>query len=481
MAVTDADNLNAVRSRWRLLARLQALLASEHAGAKRMAGTAFVIRVVGAAVVFLTQVLLARWMGGFEFGTYVYAWTWVLLVGDIIHLGLPLTAQRYIPEYTERKQLDRLRGFLLGSRWLVFAIGTAVAVVGAAAVHVLSRYVDSHAIVPLYLACVALPFYTMSNMLDGMARSYDAINIALLPQFVLRPVLLIGVMAAAHLSGFMTDASTAMVAFAFATWASTLFQLFMLSRIIGRSVPRGPRAYDIREWIATSIPIIAVWAFFTLLTYTDVIVLRHFRTAEEVAHYYAAAKTLALVAFIYFSVAAATAHRFAVYHVSNDRAGLAKFAHSTIQWTFWPSLVGTALLLALGKPILWLFGANFTQAYAFMFIMAIGLIARASVGPAERLLNMMGEQRMCALVYACAFGVNLALAIMLAPHFGGAGAAVATTAGIMVESVLLFMVAKRRLGLHLFIWQPRTGQAAPSAAGRLQRTDQGARPAERVP
>ena len=58
-----------------------------------------------------------------------------------------------------------------------------------------------------------------------------------------------------------------------------------------------------------------------LLTYTDVLVLRQFRPPEEVAHYYAAAKTLALVAFIYFSVSAAVAHRFAAYHVAGDRAG----------------------------------------------------------------------------------------------------------------------------------------------------------------
>ena len=67
-------------------------------------------------------------------------------------------------------------------------------------------------------------------------------------------------------------------------------------------------------------PIFVVWAFYMLLTYTDVLVLRQFRPPEEVAHYYAAAKTLALVTFIHFSVAAAVAHRFAAHHVSGDGA-----------------------------------------------------------------------------------------------------------------------------------------------------------------
>ena len=452
MALTETKDLPARRPFFRLPARVQAGLAGEHAAAQRMAGAAFAIRVGGAVIIFLSQVLLARWMGGFEFGIYVYAWTWVLLVGDIIHLGLPITAQRYVPEYTQRGELDRLRGFLSGSRWVVFATGTAIAILGAVAVRALDPWLDRHTILPLYLACVALPFYTLSNMLDGLARCYNAVHIALLPPFVLRPLMLIAVMAAAHASGFMTDATTAMVAFAVATWAATLLQLVMLDRRLGNSVPAGPRNYDLGGWLATSIPVLAVWAFYTLLTYTDVLVLRQFRPPEEVAHYYAAAKTLSLVAFIYFSVAAAAAHRIASYHVAGDRDALVAFASTTVRWTFWPSLVATAFVLALGKPMLWLFGPNFGDAYPLMFILAVSLIARAAVGPAERVLNVMGEQRGCALVYACAFAINLAGAVVLAPRLGGLGVAIAMATAVVAESVLLFVVAKRRLGLHLFIF-----------------------------
>src|SRR5262249_28094361 len=155
---------------------------------------------------------------------------------------LPLSAQRYIPQYTQRDQLDRLRGFLFASRLLVFAIATATALLGAIAVHVFVAYFDSHAIVPLYFACVALPFYALSAMLDGVARSYNAVNIALVPQFVLRPIIMILVMGGAHLSGFTIDATTAMTAFAFATWATTLLQLWMLHRRVAQSVPTGARS-----------------------------------------------------------------------------------------------------------------------------------------------------------------------------------------------------------------------------------------------
>jgi len=70
---------------------------SDRSRAQRAAGTAFLIRVVSAALVYLTQALLARWMGSFEFGVYVYVWTWVLLLGGVVDFGLASSAQRYIP------------------------------------------------------------------------------------------------------------------------------------------------------------------------------------------------------------------------------------------------------------------------------------------------------------------------------------------------------------------------------------------------
>ena len=39
---------------------------------------------------------------------------------------------------------------------------------------------------------------------------------------------------------------------------------------------------------------------------------------------------------------------------------------------------------AFGKPLLWLFGSDFTAGYPAMFVVAIGLLARSAIGPVER-------------------------------------------------------------------------------------------------
>ncbi len=72
-----------------LIARVLGLFAgtSDHSVARRGAATAFGIRVAGAAVAFLSQIVLARWMGRHEFGIYVYVWTWLLLLGSLVRSG----------------------------------------------------------------------------------------------------------------------------------------------------------------------------------------------------------------------------------------------------------------------------------------------------------------------------------------------------------------------------------------------------------
>ncbi|MES1154845.1 MAG: polysaccharide biosynthesis C-terminal domain-containing protein, partial [Pseudorhodoplanes sp.] len=206
------------------------------------------------------------------------------------------------------------------------------------------------------------------------------------------------------------------------------------------------------NWFALSVPMFAVDSLYSMLMYVDVLVLKQFRSLQEIAIYYAALKTLSLVAFVYFAVSAASAHRFAEYHVAGDRTRLELFLRDAVRWTFWPSLGATALLLIAGWPMLWLFGNAFTAGYPLMFIFAIGLMARASIGPAERFLVMLGEQRACALVAAAAFVVNLILCLILVPYFGAQGAAISITIAFVLESFLLFQVARRKLGFHIFVF-----------------------------
>ncbi len=421
----------------------------------RLAGTIFLIRVVSAAMAYAAQILLARWMGGSDYGVYVYVWTWVLLLGSMLDFGFAISAQKIIPEYRASGEHALLRGFVSGSRWGTLLASGLIALALAGLVTALSPWIDQATIVPLYIGCLTLPAFVVANTQDGIARSHDWMRLALAPQFIVRQSLIIGFTAGAFALGFKLGAVAAMAASCAAVWVAMIGQMVVLNRRLAGQISPGPKAYDFRGWFATSLPILMVEGFYLLLSYTDILVLQQFRSAEEVGVYFAVIKTLALVSFIHYAMSATTAHRFTEYHAAGDKARLSAYVAHAIKWTFWPSLAATIALLAMGKPLLWLFGPQFVAGYDIMFIAAIGLVVRSVIGPVERLLNMLGQQKVCALAYALAFVINLVLCIALVPRFGGHGAAAATSVALVFETVLLFWVTRRRLGLHVLAFGNR--------------------------
>lgn len=425
---------------------------SEASLTKRLAGTIFIIRVISAGLAYAAQILLARWMGTSDYGVYVYVWTWVLLLGSMMDFGTSASAQKIIPEYRASGDDALLRGFLIGSRWMTFIVSSLVSLLLAYLVTMLSPWLDPASVMPLYLGCLILPAFVVANMQDGIARSHDWMRLGLMPQFIVRQSLIIGFTAGAFVLGFRLSATIAMLASAAAVWFAMIGQMIVLNRSLGSVVTSGPKAYDFRGWLSISLPILLVESFYLLLSYTDVLVLQQFRPSEEVGIYFAVIKTLVLVSFIHYAMSATTAHRFTEYHAAGDRERLAAYVAHAIKWTFWPSLAATLVLLALGKPLLWLFGPQFVTGYSIMFIAAIGLVVRAAIGPVERLLNMLGHQHACAGAYALAFGMNVALCFALVPRYGGHGAAAATSISLVFETILLFWIVRQKLGLHVLVF-----------------------------
>jgi O-antigen/teichoic acid export membrane protein len=426
------------------------LLGHALATSERLINSDIRTRIAAAALIYVADIILARWTGAREFGIYVYVWAFLLLLSDLLPLGFSSAAQHFIPEYIRDRMLQHMRGFIQSSRWIVFGVGALAALACAAIIDTKPEWFDAYEVLPLYLACITLPFFAISNLLNGIARACNLNVIAPIRPFILRPTLFLILIVEAYAFGAPPDAVTAMTAGMVAVLATSIVELLLLDRQLTRSLGEGPRCLDLRGWLRASSPAVFIWGFYTLITYTDIILLQFLRPPEDVALYHAASKTLAFVAFIYLAIDAAIAHRFTEQSLSGDPAELSRFMKDASRWTFWPSFAGVVLMLLLGIPLLWLFGPGFTAGYPLIGILAIGLLARTAVGPAERLLTMLGNERVCGYVYASAFAVNVGICLTLIPQLGVMGAALGTTGALITEAALLFIIMRRRLQVPLF-------------------------------
>ncbi len=430
----------------------------DRAMSQRTALFAFSIRIVSALIAYVSQVLLARWMGEYEYGIFVVVWVGAVILGGLACFGFQTLVIRMVPEYQSKGSLSELRGIVFASRFYSMATATLIAVFGVAGTYYFQHALQNYYILPFYLAAICLPMLALSEVQDGVARAFNWPHVALTPTFLVRPILILLTMGVALYWGFAASATTALAATIIATWLATLWQLLLLKRRLDNTIPAGKKVTHPLMWASIAVPIFLVEGFFNLLTNVDILMVGHFMEPEKTGVYFATVKTLALVHFVYFAVKAGAAHRFAQYKSSGDTVAYHSFIADTIKWTFWPSLAMCILLLAVGKYLLLLFGANFASGYPLLFVLVVGLVARAAVGPAESVLTMSGEQNVCAAIYAITLIVNIVLNLTFIPQYGLYGAAMATSAALVFEAIALYAITLRRLNVHMFIF-PRHPRA----------------------
>ncbi|WP_112814512.1 lipopolysaccharide biosynthesis protein [Brucella pseudogrignonensis] len=437
--------------------RVDAILlgSGPQADAQRASLLAFSVRVASAAIALISQVILARWMGEFQYGIFVLVWLSMIIIGDLACFGLHTTIIRYVPEYVQRNLFNPLRGILYAGRLFALGSATAIALFGAVLLLLLKDRIETYYLIPFILGFICLPMIALGNMLDGIARSRTWIMMALTPSYIIRPLLVLIFMIAAHAASLPSTATTALGVSIAATWATTVGQWLMLDRSLKRDIPSGQREILFAQWMKVALPIFLVEGFFFLLINVDVLMVGHAMDPQHVAIYFAATKIMALAHFVYFAVKASVAQRYSDLLHSGDHAEFASFAEASTRWTFWPTLFLGLFILALGYPLLMLFGSAFTEGYPLLFILIIGVIARASVGPAESLLNMSGKQNICALLYAVTLAVNVGLNLVLIPRFGLMGAAFSTAFAMLLEAILLSTAVHKTMHITMFILIPR--------------------------
>lgn len=420
---------------------------------QRDALLAFAVRCASAAVLYLSQIALARWMGAGEYGIYVFVWTCVLLLGGLSHLGFNLSIIRLIPVYREAGDLPGLRGLVHGGGLFAFGMGTLVALLGAAGLAIFSADVSDHYRLAAYMALVCVPLYALTDIQDGIGRGHGWIAAALVPPYVLRPLLILTGMSIAFALGLPMVAATAAQCAIIATWASGLIQAVFINRGVAAAYGAGARTYAPKAWLAASLPLLAISGCEILLQNTDILVLSRYTSPADVAIYFASAKTMSLIMFVHYAVGSAVANRFASLKQRGDDAGLRACVRDAVNWTFWPSLAAAVIILALGRPLLSLFGPGFEAGYPVMAILVAGFLTRSAMGPAEFLLNMLGEQKRCAAVMAVAAALNIGLNLALVPVYGIIGAALATAASLITAALANAWVARTRLGIDVAIWR----------------------------
>ena len=422
---------------------------SEKAKSTRSAMLAFAIRLGSAAFIYLSHIILARWLGSREFGIYTYAWTWVIILGSISTLGFSMVMVKNLPIYLKRERVSDYLGLMFFGRYLSFFIAILITIIGIYGVQMFSGSVQTGIAFPLMLALICVPLFAIVDVQEGISRANDWIYLGLLPNYLLRPVLILIFFFIMVYFGFARDASSIMMACIIASGLTALVQLILVEINIAKKVTKVKKTFLAKPWLALAFPLLLTDSFMIFITNTDIVMMEYFLLPEDIAVYFAAVKTTLLAAFIYYAADVASASKFAEYWDDDNREKLTKAINHSVTMTFLPSLVASLGIMLVGYWFLAAYGEEFTRGYMVIVILSIGAILRAATGPTEWMMTMMGQQKTVLWTTGVAAVVNIILNFLLIPIWGLEGAASATA--ITMAGVALFLFVQVRRGLKIAI------------------------------
>jgi O-antigen/teichoic acid export membrane protein len=418
----------------------------------RSAIVALTIRIVSAAVAYLSHVMLARWLSIDQYGLFATVWTWLLIVGGTLPLGLNVAVIGQLPRYFKAGDIAHARGLAVSAVGLTLALSGLVAFVGIALIAWQPAMVPDSLAPLAVLAICCLPLIALSEISEGLARAMGWIGSALVPTYIARPLLILAFGGALYASGADLNAATILGCALCATAATALTQAGWIAMRLLQIARPGPATTDLRPWLILSAPMLVTEVSEMLLASLDLFFVAAWVGAGDAGLYFAAQRSIALVAFVNFAVGAATANTVAA-SVGN-RTLLAQEVRRAATLSFWPSLAGALALVAASPYLLLLFGPEFAEGTVIVAILAAGFVARSLVGPAELLLNVVGAARACAVILTSHLVLAFALNVLLVPTFGAIGAALAAAMTMISLSLSFAAYAWFRLDLVMMPSSP---------------------------
>ncbi len=429
----------------------------------------FLCRIGGAAATFLTQLLLARWMGAAQLGSYVLAFSWLTLLSAVPVGGYNAAAVRFIGQGLANEQYGYARGYIGHAITITLFSSTAMALMAATGIILFPGFPLEIQML-FFFAIAGVPLFAIMRVNSGIAMATSRFALGYLPGNIIRPILFLALIWLIWLQDISLTADLAMqlqflVLIVLAVLTSVL--MWLSTR---RLLTPEPSIKDTKTWNRAAMPLLGVTLFSNYFQQITVIVSGFFLASADIGIYNVGYRVAMLISFTLVAVDAFTAPALSRYYYTDNRDELLREIRYSTALRFGISLTAVMFLIFFGDWVLNLFGPEFIQGHAIMILLALAQLAHAAVGPATRLLAISGHQKQSMYASAAALILWLSLTALLMPVYGIVGVAVAVFVALTAWAAVLRQVMVRYLRISILI-VVRDLEQKPQAANAVNTAD----------
>lgn len=403
----------------------------------------------GIALVFGSNIVLARLLGSAHYGVYSFGCVIASIGAVIAMFGFGSSSVRYLPAYLREEDYPRQRGFVLlnagGAVVTGLFSGGCVCLVSLLVSDLDLRGIAVPVGALIAVLCVA---GALTEVMRALTWSIHAIAFS---------SLIVPVISAA--SAYVLYLSTGLDA-KDGLWVavgSNVVGLLLQAATFWRRINRGAFAtaaprFEFRRWISTGLPITFAFAVSLLAFYCETAVVAYFLPSADLGVYRAVSQVCYILAFVPATIYSAIGGVLSGQH--NDVRAPEFF--DTI-WKVHRVVAGCVVVMAItvscfAKSVLATFGVGFESGSLALAIMCVGASLRVALGPSDLLLTLSDRQQARLAVELAVFVLSVVAGIILVPYFGIIGAAAANVVTTVTAGVWLHAIVARSTSIA-FLWK----------------------------
>lgn len=408
-------------------------------------------RALGAFLAFLSTVVIARFMPPSEAGLYFLAFSIVSILAVFVRLGLDSTTIKMVGVYSNSKDFGLTDKFIHVALLITFLSS----LLGFFSLNLSSDFLSTYIFAIPELAGVLnsmSPFVVFCALMTIVSFVYQGLSKTVISVLFLNVLINLFL-----ILGVVTfDSNTAISA------SNVLVIASAICAILGYG---GVRHYvgkykNKKIGVDKSVPIKSVfnscfplWVFTTvtqLIQWSGQIFLGLWAEPYDVSQFSVAQRASMLAAFILTSVNLVVAPKFAQLFSTKQYDQLEQLALMSTRFVALIAIPILLLMLIFPSYLLLLFGDEYNDAVLLLQILACGQFINAITGAVCHLLSMSGHENDLRNSSLLSGVVVLVGSIVLVPNYGGVGAAISVSLGVILQNLLAAYFVKIRLNINTF-------------------------------
>lgn len=405
---------------------------------------------------FATQILIVRYLSQSDYGAFAYALSIVALAHSITTFGLDRAVTRFIPIYHEQQDYNRLFGTLLMVVGIIVSLGLSIILLfyGLQSSVVKSYVEDDFARTLLLILIFLVPVQAMDDLLIGMFAVFSSSRSIFFRKHILTPGLKLLVVVALMWSGstvvFLAGGYVAVGAVGVAFYIVLLLNL-MRKQALFQHFNRAALVFPWREVLAFTVPLLTSDLVYSVMNSMDAILLEHFHTAVDVAALRAVQPTAKLNQMVLASFGILFTPAAARMFARNDREGVNNLYWQNAVWTAVGSFPIFVLTFSVARSFtLLLYGERYESSAAILALLSFAYYFNAALGQNGLTLKVFGHVRYIVVINVVAVIANLGINLLLIPRYGALGAAIGTSATLVLHNILKQLGLRIGTGINLF-------------------------------